>query len=139
MRPTLFDPTDCSTPVFPVLHISRSLSKLMSIESLIYLTIASASASQGDIYFPFFIYCPGILNNRLHFTLKNVSIWGMNCTVNTYQFPSSLVSMALPKCLTGFIVLLVKLRVSQCSTIDTGGQMILRGRGASSGTAGSAP
>ena len=30
----LCDPMDCSTPGFPVLHISRSLLKLMSIESV---------------------------------------------------------------------------------------------------------
>ena len=33
--PTLCDPMDCSTPGFLVLHISRSLLKLMSIESVI--------------------------------------------------------------------------------------------------------
>ena len=32
--PTLCDPTDCSTPGFPVFHHSRSLLKLMSIESV---------------------------------------------------------------------------------------------------------
>ena len=32
--PTLYDPMNCSTPGFPVLHISLSLPKLMSIESL---------------------------------------------------------------------------------------------------------
>ena len=31
---TLCDPMDCSTPGFPVLHYSRSLLKLMSIESM---------------------------------------------------------------------------------------------------------
>ena len=31
----LCDPTDCSTPGFPVLHISWSLLKLMSIESVV--------------------------------------------------------------------------------------------------------
>ena len=31
---TLYDPMNCSTPGFPVLHISLSLPKLMSIESL---------------------------------------------------------------------------------------------------------
>ena len=33
--PTLCDPTDCSTPGFPVFHHSQSLLKLMSIESVI--------------------------------------------------------------------------------------------------------
>ena len=37
--------------------------------------------------------------------------------------------MALPKYLICIIVLLVKLRVSQCSATDTGGQMILWGGG----------
>ena len=32
--PILCDPTDCSTPGFPVFHHSRSLLKLMSIESV---------------------------------------------------------------------------------------------------------
>ena len=32
--PTLCDPTDCSTPGFPVLHHLQSLLKLMSIESV---------------------------------------------------------------------------------------------------------
>ena len=34
-RPALCDPTDCSTPGFPVLTISQSLLKLMSVESMI--------------------------------------------------------------------------------------------------------
>ena len=35
-RPTLCDPVDCSAPGFPVLHISQSLLKLTSIESVVH-------------------------------------------------------------------------------------------------------
>ena len=35
--PTFCDPTNCRTPCFPVLHISQSLLRLMSIELVILL------------------------------------------------------------------------------------------------------
>ena len=46
--PTLCDPMDCSTPGFPVLNISQSLLKLMSIESVM-----------PSIHL--FLYCPLLL------------------------------------------------------------------------------
>ena len=42
--PTLWNPMDCSTAVFPILHYPQNLLKFMSIESVIHVTISSSAS-----------------------------------------------------------------------------------------------
>ena len=93
MWPTLCDPMDYSTPGFPVLHISWSLLKLMSIKSVMpsnYLIFCCSL-----LLLPLVFLSIRIFSNELALHIRWPKYWSFNFSISPSTEYSGLISFGI--------------------------------------------
>ena len=86
--PTLCDPLDCRTPGFPVLHISQSLLKFMSIESVMPSNYHPLSSPSPLSIFPSI----RVFSNESVLLIRWPKYWSFSFSINPSNEYSGLIS-----------------------------------------------
>ena len=91
--PTLCDPMDCSTPGFPVLPISWSLLKLMSIESV--MPSNHLILRHPLLILPSFFPSIRVFSNELALCIRWLKYWNFSFKISPSNEYSGLISFRI--------------------------------------------